>query len=134
MMALFFGVSPMRAAFLPPLPAILALFATFLPLETAMAQTQFPEADKLPSRPELPDPLVMFNGERVASREQWFDKRRPELKALFQHYMYGYAPPPAKITAAGEWAAFRTDRRRSSLRAAWPCRPGRAGPRARPSL
>jgi hypothetical protein len=46
----------------------------------------------------LPDPLVLFNGDRVTSREQWFNQRRPELEVLFQHYMYGYLPPaPAKV-------------------------------------
>ncbi len=53
----------------------------------------FPPVNQLPSRPELPDPLQMLNGERVSSREQWFQKRRPELKELFQHYMYGHLPP-----------------------------------------
>jgi hypothetical protein len=55
---------------------------------------EFPEVGALPSRPELPDPLVMLNGERVRTREEWVSKRRPELKALFQHYMYGNTPPP----------------------------------------
>jgi hypothetical protein len=35
---------------------------------------------KLPSQPGLPDPLVMFDGERVADKEQWITKRRPELQ------------------------------------------------------
>jgi hypothetical protein len=78
---------------------LLALFVTLLSARTVMAQTRFPEVAKLPSHPEFPDPLVMFNGERVTSKQQWFDKRRPELKALFQHYMYGYLLPPEKITA-----------------------------------
>jgi hypothetical protein len=61
----------------------------------------FPEVSKLPSQPGLPDPLVMFDGERVADKEHWIRKRRPELKALFQHYMYGYMPdPPAWATEA----------------------------------
>jgi hypothetical protein len=35
----------------------------------------------------------------VASKAEWLDKRRPELKKLFQHYMYGQLPPkPEKIT------------------------------------
>src|SRR3954447_5019695 len=77
-------------------------------LGTAAARRDFPEVSRLPSRPELPDPLVMFGGERVTSREQWERQRRPELKALFQHYMYGYAPPaPAKVDAKVE----REDRR-----------------------
>jgi len=67
-----------------------------------MPQTSLPEPDQLPAHPELPDPLVMLNGERVASKQQWIDKRRPELKKLFQHYMYGYLPPPAKIKAKVE--------------------------------
>ena len=35
----------------------------------------------------------MSNGERVATRKQWTKKRRPELEALFHHYMYGTTPP-----------------------------------------
>jgi len=57
----------------------------------------FPPVDQLPSRPALPDPLVMLDGTRVTSKEQWETKRKPELKALFQHYMYGRLPPtPSK--------------------------------------
>jgi dienelactone hydrolase len=68
-----------------------------------MPQTRFPDPGKLPAQAELPDPLVMLNGERVSSKQQWRDKRRPELKALFEHYMYGRAPAaPAKINAAIE--------------------------------
>jgi len=68
----------------------------------AMAES-FPAVEQLPARPELPDMLVMFGGERVTTKEQWVQKRRPELKALFQHYMYGFLPPaPEKITATLE--------------------------------
>jgi hypothetical protein len=59
----------------------------------------FPAPKDLPSRPELPDPLVMFDGTKVTSKEQWVEKRRPELKALIQHYMYGTIPPPMSVTA-----------------------------------
>src|SRR5947209_5461155 len=80
-----------------------------LVMTLAMAATapggDFPEVDKLPSRPELPDPLVMMNGTRVTTREQWFQQRRPELKKLFEHYMYGTAPAAPKIQAKIE----RTD-------------------------
>jgi hypothetical protein len=58
-----------------------------------------PTADQLPVCAELPDPLVMFDGRRVVRREQWVKERRPELKDLFQHYMYGYLPPPLPVTA-----------------------------------
>jgi hypothetical protein len=65
----------------------------------------FPEAAKLPARPELPDPLVMFSGQPVTTKEQWTKERRPELKKLFERYMYGGAPAPVKIQAKVE----RTD-------------------------
>lgn len=60
----------------------------------------FPEPAVLPAQPGLPDPLVMSNGQRVRNAKQWFAQRRPELLALFQHYMYGPLPPrPAAIRA-----------------------------------
>ena len=67
----------------------LCLFAVS-PLATA---AEFPAFDDLPVRPEMPDPLVMLDGEPVTSPEQWMNRRRPELKALFQYYMYGQMPP-----------------------------------------
>jgi hypothetical protein len=74
----------------------------------AAAEVSFPAVAKLPSQTKLPDPLVMFNGERVTTKEQWEKKRRPELKALFQYYMYGTPPPgPGKVSAIVE----REDRR-----------------------
>jgi hypothetical protein len=81
---------------------LLILFAFFAPTRILMAQPRFPEPEQLPSHPDLPNPLAMFDGERVANKQQWIEKRRPELKALFQHYMYGYLPPPAKIAAKVE--------------------------------
>ena len=64
----------------------------------ALNPASFPEPSALPSQAALPDPLVMFDGRRVTSRDQWFKERRPELKALFQHYMYGAIPPkPAHV-------------------------------------
>jgi hypothetical protein len=72
--------------------------ATSLAGAAATGQPSFPEPAALPSQAELPDPLVMFNGKRVTSREQWVKERRPELKALFEHYMYGSIPPkPAHL-------------------------------------
>jgi hypothetical protein len=58
----------------------------------------------LTSNPELPDPRVMLSGERVATAQDWFARRRPELKELFQYYMYGYVPPaPARIESTVEF-------------------------------
>src|SRR5256885_3878475 len=82
-------------------PALLA--AMVLPLMSTFATEAFPEVSQLPSSPDLPDPLILFNGRRVTRKAQWFNQRRPELKALFQHYMYGATPPaPEKINAAVE--------------------------------
>jgi hypothetical protein len=61
--------------------------------------SSFPPVTELPLRPEAPDPLVMLDGKPVTTRQEWFKKRVPELKALFQHYMYGWFPPPVKVTA-----------------------------------
>src|ERR1041384_4591093 len=67
---------------------------------TPPTRPPFPEASILPPQAALPDPLVLLDGRRVTSREQWLHERRPELQALFQHYMYGAIPPrPAAIRA-----------------------------------
>lgn len=73
----------------------LLLLVAVLWLGFSLARAEeFPDVAALPAHHELPDPLVMFNGERVSTKEQWVNRRRPELTALFQHYMYGYMPPP----------------------------------------
>ncbi|HZE98526.1 MAG TPA: acetylxylan esterase [Planctomycetota bacterium] len=59
----------------------------------------FPEPSALPVRAELPDPLTTFEGKKIATREEWEKTRRPELKALFQHYMYGFLPPLTEVKA-----------------------------------
>lgn len=61
-----------------------------------------PPVSELPLRFELPDPLVMFDGKPVMNKEDWLYKRRPELKELFQHYEYGYFPPPFPIKTVVE--------------------------------
>jgi len=75
----------------------LTFASTLMLLSTA--QADFPAPKSLPSRPELPDPLVMSDGSRVSNAKEWTEKRRPELKALFQHYMYGTIPPAGRVTA-----------------------------------
>jgi hypothetical protein len=67
----------------------------------AIAASSFPDVSGLPAQPGLPDPLVMSTGERVTTRRQWFEQRRPELKALFQHYMYGHMPSCAVTFTQG---------------------------------
>ncbi len=57
------------------------------------AEHEFPPVSQLSPHANLPDPLRMFDGRRVDTTEQWRDERRPELKGLFEFYMYGAAPP-----------------------------------------
>jgi hypothetical protein len=76
----------------------LAALVLALPISSKAAPA-FPPAAQLPPNPDSPDPLAMFNGQPVATPRQWFARRRPELKSLFQHYMYGWFPPPAKVRA-----------------------------------
>jgi cephalosporin-C deacetylase-like acetyl esterase len=62
-----------------------------------------PDPEKLPIQKDLPDPLVMFKGgKKVTTKEQWVKERRPELKTLFEHYMYGRAPEGPKVNAKVE--------------------------------
>jgi hypothetical protein len=56
-------------------------------------QVPFPPPDRLPVRNSFPDPLITFGGKAVHTPDEWFSARRPELKALFQYYMYGTIPP-----------------------------------------
>lgn len=68
-------------------------------------RADFPPPASLPARPGLPDPTVMLDGTRVTTKADWEAKRRPELKALFQHYMYGRYPAAPK--AIEEKVLFR---------------------------
>ncbi len=55
--------------------------------------SSLPERPALSVQTNMPDPLRMLNGKPVTSGKQWIAQRRPELKELFQHYMYGAMPP-----------------------------------------
>lgn len=65
------------------------------------AGDEFPPVDQLAAEAGFPNPLVSFREAKpVASAEEWRESRRPELLALFQHYMYGKLPPPTESVAA----------------------------------
>src|SRR5579872_2098172 len=61
---------------------------------------EYPPPAALPARPELPDPLTTFSGKKISTRAEWEKERKPELKALFQHYMYGVLPPVTDVSGA----------------------------------
>ena len=75
-------------------PLLMADDLEFEPDVTLIPGTKlFPEPSALPSHPALPDPLITMLGLPVKTREDWTKLRAPELRALFQHYMYGRRPP-----------------------------------------
>ncbi|QEL20250.1 glucuronyl esterase domain-containing protein [Limnoglobus roseus] len=63
-----------------------------------VAAADFPPPGDLPARKSFPDPLTTFAGEKVTTKEVWLKERRPELKELFQRYMYGRLPESGKVT------------------------------------
>src|SRR5262245_57012588 len=52
-----------------------------------------PGVKELPVRKELPDPMVMEDGKKVTTREEW-QARRQEMKRILQYYAVGAMPPP----------------------------------------
>jgi len=81
---------------LPSTAGRLILFTLFMGATMKLVHADLPPVPELAANAELPDPLVMLDGTRITTKKAWVEKRRPELKELFQHYMYGYAPPAPK--------------------------------------
>ena len=59
--------------------------------ETLPWQANYDESE-MPSF-ELPDVLTCGDGTAVSNKEQWMNKRRPELLGMFRNIMYGEIPP-----------------------------------------
>ncbi len=86
-----------------PVLVLLSFLMAAAPVRLAAGSRSpiFPAPDQLPVRSELPDPLECWDGRRVTRAAEWTQRRRPELLALFQHYMYGHLPPaPRRLKAA----------------------------------
>ena len=45
---------------------------------------------------KLPNPLLMEDGTRVTTTEQWRKERRPEILSLFEKHVYGRSPSRPK--------------------------------------
>jgi len=89
--------------------AAVALCACVATRPRIAARRLFPEFDALPAQEGLPDPLVMLDGGKVTSEKVWERDRRPELKEMFEHYMYGNIPPcvtPIQAEVRGLYADF----------------------------
>lgn len=57
------------------------------------AADSFPDIDDLPVQTNMPEVMIMDDGTRVTTPEQWL-KRREEVKAILEYYELGHAPPP----------------------------------------
>jgi hypothetical protein len=56
-------------------------------------------AIRLPHAAALPDPLIMVDGARAVSADQWQSLRKPQLRRLFEHEMYGrYPAKPERVS------------------------------------
>jgi hypothetical protein len=55
--------------------------------------------------PNLPDPLVLKNGEKVTDARTWWEKRRPEILEDFEREVYGRTP---KTTPKVTWTVTDT--------------------------
>lgn len=75
-----------------------------------MIHTTLPEPLALPVETGWPDPLVTLDGMRVANTEAWREHRRPELRQLFAHYMYGYVPAAARSPVIRSRVAYENPR------------------------
>jgi hypothetical protein len=67
-------------------------WATRLPAQTQEIPINLDESKV--SAYTLPDPLVMADGRKVTTREEWIQQRRPELLRLFEDQVYGKVPRP----------------------------------------
>jgi hypothetical protein len=55
--------------------------------------TPWPAASTYPSMSTLPDPFTYLDEKtRVASRDEWYQCRQPEILSFLQEYQYGFYP------------------------------------------
>jgi Glycosyl hydrolases family 28 len=81
-------------------PTILAFGAHTAHAQSTNSPPGFPEVRDLPEHQDMPDPLTMFNGQKVTTPEQW-QQRREEMKQILEFYELGHAPPPpGNVTGA----------------------------------
>src|SRR5712692_4584710 len=57
--------------------------------------------------PNLPNPLVLKNGQKVTTAEMWYTQRRPEIVEDFDREIYGRVP---KDTPKVKWEVTATDK------------------------
>jgi hypothetical protein len=57
--------------------------------------------------PDLPDPMVLKNGEKITTAEMWWKQRRAEIVEDFDREVYGRVP---KETPKVKWETTATDK------------------------
>jgi len=81
--------------------AVAVLFLGVVACSLAGADQDTPKrkaAGEFPEIKELPNPFIFADGSPVRDAKDW-ERRRVEVKELFQDYMYGHMPPrPQKMT------------------------------------
>lgn len=68
----------------------------FLPAAWGADPSPHKPIANLPVIKELPNPFLFQDGSPVRDTKDW-ERRRSELKQLFQDYMYGHLPAKPKI-------------------------------------
>src|SRR5579863_10237004 len=77
--------------------AFFGLLATCLPVASQGHPDALYDEAKVPKY-TLPDPVTLQNGEKVKDARTWFDKRRPQILALYQEEVFGHSPAaPANL-------------------------------------
>jgi len=56
--------------------------------------------------PDLPDPLTLNDGGKVTTPQMWWEKRRPEIVAMYEKDVYGRIP---RDVPAVEWSVTAVD-------------------------
>jgi hypothetical protein len=59
--------------------------------ENAVNHANYDESKANPF-PNLPDPLITMDGQKVTTPQMWWTRRRPELLEMFSKYVYGRVP------------------------------------------
>ncbi len=60
--------------------------------------------------PDLPDPLMLNNGQKVTTAEMWWKRRRPEIVEDFDREVYGRVP---RLTPWVDWEVVTSTRETS---------------------
>jgi hypothetical protein len=68
------------------------------PARAADSPPAFPAVNDLPIQTNLPDPLVMEDGQKITTPAQWA-RQRQQMREIIEHYAIGHAPPaPGNVT------------------------------------